>query len=368
MPLTPSDILNLVNLTRKSVDHGIIADLAMPLTEYVAMKQLLTKKRMKKAHKSYGYSFTCLTGHNNSTRAVGLDDNDVSSIVNNTTTGETKFRLSTMTWALDKLVVDMNSGSEEQLYQYVKTQRQGGWLSQAATWERWFWGLTGASDTVTPFGYGNVIVKNATEGLNGAAPTGYSTVMNISPTTYPMWKNWTAQYTNFTRDDLGAKLRKAMEFTKFMSPVEGINSYEGTIDRGIYTTWVGYDNAKELCLAQNEDLGMDLDPNGDPMIRRIPFVHVPALNYDATLNTAGDQTNPYIGIDWNTFGMAFLDGWQFKESPEIGVANQHRKVVVHTDTMANILCTSRRNQFILATGTTDPTTNSPDGTPNVSVI
>jgi len=363
MPLTLEQVQNLVNLTRKKSEHGRIIDLSSNLQDHVAYKQLLSRMKKKEANGSYKYQFQVLLGGNGSFRAVGLDTPDSPVIVNNTTNGEVELRMTNGNWAVDVRVVDANKGSEEQLYDYMTTQRLAGEIAQVETMERWFWGLTASTDTVTPYGLPNLIVKNNTEGFNGTVPSGYTTCMNINPSTYTRFKNWTAQYTNPTQADLGAKLKKAFDMTGFKSPVQGINKYNGDkIDRGIYTTWQGREYVKDLCMAQNEDLGMDIDPIQGPVMRRIPFVWVPTI-CPTSDSVNGDTTHPYYGIDWNTVKISYLNGWWMYEKPGQVAADDHNKVIHYTDTIYNLMIMNKRSNFVIATNTTGVYNNSSTGYP-----
>jgi hypothetical protein len=190
------------------------------------------------------------------------------------------------------------------------------------------------------------IVKNATEGFNGGAPTGYTTI-GLNPTTYPRWQNWTAQYTAVTRDDFIRKARKAATFTNFKPPVEGIPTFHTGNAFGYYTNYGVIGPLEEALESQNDNLGNDVaSKDGQVMFRRTTVTWVPILERDTT--------NPFYGVNWGSFKTMILNGWWMKETNVPIYPGQHTVSAHFLDSTYNFVARNRRCHFVIATGVTYP--------------
>ncbi len=210
-----------------------------------------------------------------------------------------------------------------------------------------FWGPpVPITDVLTPWGVNTWIVKNATEGFNGGAPSGYTTI-GLNPTTYPNWNNWTYQYTAVTRDDLIRHARKAAEWTHSEPPVDGIPTFNTGDNYGFYTTYSVIAQLEEALESQNEDLGTDVaSMDGKVLFRRVGVTWVPKLE--------ADTTNPFYGINWGDAKTIILAGWWLKETSVPIVPGQHTVAAQFVDSTYNWVWKNRRSNFVLATGTTYP--------------
>ena len=220
-------------------------------------------------------------------------------------------------------------------------------ISLAILMENNFWGPPVAlTDTLTPWGVNTWIVKNATEGFNGSAPSGYTTI-GLNPTTYPRWNNWTYQYTAVSRDDLIRHWRKAATFTDFEPPVDGIKTFNTGDDYGFYTNYGVIGPLEEALESQNDDLGPDIaSMDGRVVFRRVPVMWVPRLETDTT--------NPVYGINWGYLKTFVLDGWWLKETHIPNYPGQHTISAHFLDLTYQFVTRNRRCNFVLATGVTTP--------------
>ena len=126
------------------------------------------------------------------------------------------------------------------------------------------------------------MVKNASTGFNGGAPSGHTTVAGVNLTETPNYKNYTAQYTNVNRTDLIKKMRTAHRKIRFKSPIS-INDYRnGRGDRyRIYTTESVLSSLEDEGFAQNENLGRDIAQLDNTIVfRNHPVIWVPKLDSD----------------------------------------------------------------------------------------
>lgn len=346
--LQATDIADIVSTTQNELGELKFTDLMSDYQNTIALKRLIKKNKIT-FDAGPEVSFNLITGDNDSTRAVGLYAVDNVDVTNVMTTGKIAWRHVTWNWAIDAHEIDIN-GSPRKIVDIVKTRRIAAFGSAIRKFEYWFWRVPAASDTVSPYGIPYYIVKSNTavttnDGFNGGLPSGYSTVANISNTTYPRWRNYATQYTAVTKDDLIRKWRRMAVYTDFMPFVDNIPQYNTGDDYGFYTNYSVVGTLEELLEAQNENLGNDIaSKDGQVMFRRTPVQFVKELDLDTT--------NPVYSINWGEMKTMGLRNWWMKETNVPMQAGQHNVSATHTDCTFNLLCRNRRRQGVLATNTT----------------
>lgn len=342
MATQATDLGDVVITTLAELGENKFTDLMSDYQDTVALKRLIKKSKMN-FQAGDELQFNLITDHNNSARFVGLGETDVVDITNVMATGKIPWRHITWNWAMERRLVAMNR-SPRKIVDLVKTQRIAAMGSAIIKFETSFWKVPATDDNVSPYGVPYYIVKSNTEGFNGTVPSGYSVVANLSPTTYTRWRNWTAQYTAVTKDDLIRKLRKAAHYTDFKPLVDDIPQYSTGSDRGMYTNYAVLGTMEEILESQNENLGPDIaSMDGKVVFRRTPVEAVKELDLDTT--------NPVYGIDWKEFLTAGLTGEWMKEVVTDPVAGQHTMMATFTDCTFNFYCRNRRKQFVIATNT-----------------
>ncbi len=340
MPTLQADnIVDMVTTTQKDLGRMKWTEIASDLQEYVAMDKLLKKEKVQ-YESGIGIQFNVMVDTTGQARNTGLFGTDNINQGDHMTVGSIPWRHATANYSFDRREVAMNR-SPAKIVDLVKQRRATCMIDQAVLHEGNFWGKpTDSNDNLKPYGIDYWIVRNATEGFTGGIPSGFSNVGGISPTTYPNWKNWSAQYTNVTKDDFVRKMRKAATYTKFKSPAT-FDSYERSQKKyGYYTNYGGVGTLEELLEDQNDNLGNDIaSKDGAVIFRRIPVEWVPQLD--------ADTANPVYGINWSVFCPVVLAGEHMKENPPVPAPNQHTVMVVHVDTTLNWLCYNRRLCFVI---------------------
>lgn len=343
--LQASDIGDLIRSTINELGRMKFTDIATDIQKHVALPNLLKKNRQN-VDAGPLIQFNLMTDHNRSARAVGLGATDVVDIPDLMINGQIPWRHITANYAVEHHVIDMNRNPAK-IVDIVQEQRYGCLISLAEYFENQFWRCPASTDTLSPYGVPYWIVKNNSEGFFGGLPTGYTTVGNIDPTTYPRWKNWTAQYQAVTKDDLIAKWWKAATYTDFEPAIEGLPTYNTGNNYGFYTNYAVIAPLKQALESQNEDLGYDLDSmNGKTMFRRTIVDFVRKLD--------DDTTNPIYGINWGEFKTVILSGWWMRETSIPIQPGQHTVSATHVDCSLNWLTRNRRRHMVLATDTTMP--------------
>jgi len=343
--LTPAGITDLVNTTLRDLGKPRFTEIATDLQVHTAMRNLLRKNRIELAS-GYGVQWDVMVNQSGAAANVGLGASDNVNIVDTMVQATADWRNTTTNYAIIGQEIAMNS-EPSRIVDLVKTRRIAAMISMAEIMEGNFWGPPIAStDNLTPFGVNMWIVKNATEGFNGGAPSGF-TVIGLNPTTYPRWQNWTYQYVSVSRDDLIRHWRKAATFTDFRPPVDGIPTFNTGDVYGFYTNYGVIGPLEEALESQNDNLGQDIaSQDGRTMFRRVNVTWIPKLE--------ADTTNPVYGINWGWFKTYILKGWWLKETHVPIYPGQHTISAHFLDCTYQFITKNRRCHFVLATGTTYP--------------
>lgn len=359
MALQAADIVDLVTGTLRKLGRGRWTDLTTDLQDFPTAKLFMKKSRMSEREGrgasdgagGYEFQWQLQIDHNHSARTVGLGAVDNVDIRDTMISGTHPYRHVTGNYAFELREPIFNSGPAA-IFDLVKSRKVACDISQMVLLENQLWKVPAPGSTDL-HGFPFWIVKSATavttnQGLNGLVPSGYTTVGGINPSTGAngRWKNFAGPYTAVTVDDIIPKIDQFMDVSKFIPAVE-TPTYNTGDDYQMYTTRVVRQQMKALALAQNDNLGFDLDPaNGKVMFRRVPFTWVPQLDEDTT--------NPIYGINWGVMKMAVLPGWWMRPTRVEIVPGQHTMTAVHIDTTANTYTTDRRRHWVLSNGTTMP--------------
>lgn len=343
--LTATQLNDLVQTTLRDLGKPKFTEIATDLQRHTAMKNLLKKNRVV-LQSGYGVQWDVMVNHAQSAANVGLGATDNVNIVDTMVQATADWRNTTANYAIIGQEISMNR-EPARIVNLIQERRIACMIAVAEIMEANFWGPPVVStDSITPWGVNMWIVKNATEGFNGGAPSGYTTI-GLNPTTYPRWQNWTAQYTSVTRDDFIRKCRKAATFTDFQPPVDGIPTPNTGDSYGFYTNYGVIGPLEEALESQNEDLGPDVaSQDGRTLFRRVPVMWVPKLE--------ADTTNPFYGINWGWFKTYILEGWWLKETHVPVYPLQHTISAHFLDCTYQWITKNRRNHFVIATGTTYP--------------
>jgi hypothetical protein len=343
--LTATGLSDLVNTTLRDLGKPRFTEIATDLQEHTAMRNLLRKNRIELAS-GYGVQWDVMVSQTGAAANVGLGASDNVNIVDTMTQATADWRNTTTNYAIIGQEIAMNS-EPSRIVDLIKTRRIGAMISMAEIMESNFWGPPVAStDNLTPWGVNTWIVKNATEGFNGGAPSGYTSI-GLNPTTYPRWSNWTYQYVSVSRDDLIRHWRKAATFTNFKPPVDGIPSFNTGDVYGFYSNYGVIGPLEEALESQNDNLGNDIaSKDGMTMFRRVGVTWIPKLE--------ADTTNPVYGINWGYFKTIILKGWWLKETHVPIYPGQHTVSAHFLDCTYQFVTRNRRCHFVLATGTTYP--------------
>lgn len=323
--------------------EGKVTDLTTDIQEFVSFG--LLKKNRVDIQSGHSIQWDLVTDQNNSARAVGLYASDRVDVPNVLAQGSIPWRHMTANYGFDHREISVNKGAR-QIVDLIKIRRHTAMMSQIEFMEDRLWRVPAAADELNPYGVPYWVVKSASEGFVGTAPSGYTTVAGLNPSVLTRWKNYAAPYTVISKADLLAKWWKAATYTRFKAPL-AVKTFNTGDQYGYYTTYAVYAALKDILESQNEDLGSDLDSQeGNPVFRRVPITWVPILDQDTT--------NPVYGLNWGEFKTVVLGDWWMKEFVQEHVPGQHTVSNVHIDSSFNWICRNRRRNFVLSNGTTLP--------------
>lgn len=342
--LTATKLNDLVNTTLRDLDEPNFTQIAQTLTRYTAMSKLMKKKK-RTISSGYGVQWDAMVNFSGTAENVGLGSQDSIELVDTMTQAQVDWRNTKVHWSVIGQEISMNGG-KRRIVNLINARRIAAMGSLAELMENNFWGPPVAlTDEVTPWGIKTWIVKNATEGFNGGAPSGYTTI-GLNPTTYPAWKNYTAPYTAKTKDDLIRKLRRAARKTNFMPIVEAPESNSGDMF-GYYTNESVFETMEEVLETQNDNLGNSLDPKrGAVVFNRSELEWVPKLD--------ADTTDPVYGINWGWFETVTLIDWWLKQTVVPVYPGQHTVQATFLDCTYQHVIKNRREMFVVSNGTTEP--------------
>ena len=344
MPLALTGVADFTAMTIANYERGIWTDLSLDLPDYVST-------RMIKDHMVYNEGGTQLTwdvqvDYTDTFRATGPYDVDITPTGDDMIQASVPWKHYTANYSYD-LKLDTFQSGRETIISYVVEKEHGMRNSIADGLERETWSLapSGSARAQTIPYY---IVKSSTTpggALTGGAPSGYTTVADINPTTYDQWRNWAGIYTNVTTDDLISKVKKAMFNTNFIAPDPHPELGFSKAMVGLYTVYSVRESLERLAETRNDRLGSDVAMFvGKVTIGGTPVTAVPYLD-------ANDSTNPVYGINWRYMRPFSKRGEWMKLTGPKDAPNQHTVKNVFCDITWNWKCVNRRAQWVMSTGT-----------------
>lgn len=346
-----TDIADMVTSTLHKMGKGRFEQIAQELQEYEIMPWL-TKKNgffggIEEVGGSLGIKEYLMTKMGTGARWVGLFEKDRVNIQDYMTELKVEWCRATDNMAYERRELLENKG-EHRINKILTPRRTAMMLRMAQLLEDAFFDTPSASTPEIPWGLWYWVVPNATQGFNGGAATGFTTVGNVNLTNHPTFKNYTDTYAAVTKEDLIEKLRKAHRQTMWKSPVtaEEFRSEWGQRRRLFVNedTITAMENVGE---AQNDNLGRDLAPfDGTMTFRRHPVRYVRKLD---DFGSSATYKNPVFMCDLASFKLFVLQGDYLRESDTIRAPEQHNVFVTHIDLSYNTLCINRRANAVLYT-------------------
>lgn len=348
--LQAQDILDITASTLRDLRHPDkkAKQIAQTLQRYEVMSHWFRADRVL-LDSGYGIS-RVLMNKLDETAAdhVGLYEEDTVNVQDLLVTLNVDWVHAQTKWAFDVREMMMNTGSA-QIVDKVEAQEEGAVIQLAEKLEVAGWSLPAAASTKLPWSIPYYCVYNATTGFTGAAPTGFTQVAGITPSSTNNWQNYSFNYTTANKADLIKKMRTAHRKIGFISPKDKQQFRTDGRRYRIYVNETTISNIEDLVTAQNENLGFDLAVMDDQAVfRRHAWVWVPYLD-----DNMASGSNPVYMIDLDAFYPAVLRGNFFRQSGPTKSPKQHNVFETFRDISYQHVCVNRRALAIGAMS--DPT-------------
>lgn len=345
--LTVSSLGDLGQTTLPELNRLRITEIATPLQKFTVMNSLLRKGNTITVDSGKSFQWDVMVNDSGSAANVGLGYRDGLSIVDTTVQATANWCNSKVDWAMIGQEEQMN-GSPAKIVDLQMIREKSAMIAFVQLMEANFWGPPVAlADTLTPYGVNTWIVKNASEGFNGGAPSGFTTI-GLNPSTYPNWKNYTFPYSVVDDTDFVRKLNKSIEFTNFQSPIDGIPTLrDGAAQYLFFSNYGLIGPLQELLKSSNDNLGLDVSKYlGAVVINRIPLVRVPYLE--------ADTTNPIYGLPMGDIKLYRLKNWWMRKTSLPNVPGHHTVKGEYLDCTYQFCWINRRTSFVGSNGTSYP--------------
>lgn len=343
MTLQLQDIADIVTSTLREYGPPTFQQIAQELPSYEVMGNWMKKDKVS-FQGGRGISRRLMLNYQNVARHKGLYETD-NTYLNDVLTEMTVDWVHADTfYVFDKAEVLANRG-KSLLTNVLLPRRAQAMLSLIQVLEDKAWSAPSTTETELPYGLPYWIVKNASTGFNGGTPGSHTTVAGVSPTSYPNWKNYTAQYASVAKDDLVRAMRTGHMKMQWKSPLENANEgfrKRAAEDLRVYANSATIIALEELAEDQNDRLGTDLDSmGGRTVFKGHPLVYVPKLD--------DDSQNPVYFVDHSSFYPVILKGGYLVEEGPAKKANMHNVMETFIDLTYNFICVDRRRQAVFAT-------------------
>lgn len=260
-------------------------------------------------------------------------------------------------YTIERRELLMNS-SKKKVFNLMKSGRISALLGLAKLIEDQLWQYPTAANTKDIWGVRYWVVKNATEGFNGAAASGFTNVGGINPSTVTNWKNYSGAYSSVADDgtstDAIQMLRLMQLKINFKAPVIAKDAQWSPSKRRMFVNADTLLKMENVAKSNNESLGFDISPlSGKATYNRNPIEYVPYLDNDTIAcdgTTTITKANPIYMIDESAFGMYVLSGDKMRESDPQWMTGQgqHNVMVTFYDNTLNCGCNNRKCQGVIS--------------------
>jgi hypothetical protein len=348
MPLLPDQLDDFTTLTLDNFKKKSWVDLSLDNQHHCFAAKFLSGKARTPYQGGAHLNWKVQTTNTGTAKFSELYSVDATAVKDLMTTAKVPFTKATVNFSYD---VDEQSfqSDRETIIREIDIRRHSAFndyfeLMEAALWS------SPSSDSEsprTPLGIPFWIQKSATTpggAFTGGDPSGHSSgAANINVADVPNWKNWSGNYTSVSRDDLIAKMRKAIAHTYFQAPKQfaELGNGKGDSDWAFYTTYSVVEDMEKLLESRNDNLGVDLAKYaGSVVVKGNPVIWVPYLD-------SNDSSNPIYGVNHKVLQYHYKTGKDMLWHPPQKAARQHTTREVHMDSWGQFICLNRRRLFVL---------------------
>lgn len=339
---------DFIELTLDNFKKKSWVDLSLDNQHLIFAEKFLSGKRRTPFQGGGHINYKIQTSNTGTAKWSELFSVDQTAVKDLMVTAKVPFVKSTVNFSFD-VAEEAFQSDRETIIREVDIRRHSAMNDMLTLQEEGLWNAPSSSTESprTPFGIPFWIQKSATTpggGFTGGDPSGFSAgAAGVSVSDVPNWKNWSGNYTSVSRDDLVAKMRKAIAHTYFQAPKQfaELAGGKGDSDWAFYTTYSVLEDLEKLLESRNDNLGVDLAKYaGSVVVKGNPVIWVPYLD-------SNDSSNPIYGVNHKTLQYHFKTGYDMKWSPPMKAANQHTVRNVFCDSFGTLCCFNRRRNFVL---------------------
>lgn len=363
MPTYPDAISDLITTVVENFVplQGDFADIALNFTDYSVAARWFTRRKQTAG----GHTLTFRVKHSNMGNYrgnVGLYDEDQPD-------RKDIFIEGSVTWT--GLNVGIHFDSKEQAFRtpgklvkenYIKEQINSAYQEFLEGVSLDIWSMPASSSDRGILGFPYWIPKSASTavqafGQNAGQVYSSDTIGGISQATYPRWKNGTGVYAanGFATEEGLDLLSEAMDKSNFRNMGRTLGSPDDRSVADKYEIFTTYSNNQALeryVRNQNDNVGADAGRyRGSQVYRgcRVMWLNELSEQYqaDGSANPGYDADNPVYGINWDDVHCFNVMGTGIEVTGPRPAPNQRFVRRLDLDKFCQMVCTNRRNQFVL---------------------
>lgn len=346
MSLYPEQLDDLAELTFNRSKRKQWVDLSLDNQDYVFAQQFMNGKNKTPVKGGPLQQWKLQTGKTGQARWTGMFSEDQTTVKNLMTGAEQKWAIMTTNFSYDINEPEFQGDDITMIINELQVREHDMYSGYVELMESALW-TAPTSSTQDPRPMSGIpfwLQKNATEGFNGGNPSGFSDgAGGVNTTTYSNWKNYTFGYEAVTRDDIIAKWKKAVTFTKFKAPHNYNELGGGTPNWMFYTTYRLQEPLMQFLDARNDKI-TDLAGTQNCLFNSIPVET--AFELENATQDGYDSTDPIYGINWKTFEYFCQKGKEMVRKKPTEAPLQHNVRNVFMDSIGNLQCFNRRGNFV----------------------
>lgn len=346
---------------RKFIINGKVIDLSPNFRNYSVWEDLQSPEYYDTGEKTFNYMLQ-VGGFSNYQRDA-LNNPESYTTGNLLIEAKTYWAMVKTGWAIDERQPGFKKGaSASEIVSIHDTYRRNMWNDFLQNEEIAKWTLAAYPNTsnIRVNGVPNYVVKasSAAPGRVTSHPSGYSSVDNVSRSTYPQASNYGCTYTANDMLQLDTRMNKLFWLMGWQSPKKFGATEEPMSTYKIYTTFDVLQQYRQLLRASNSDIGMDFGKyygpvrgDGSVNFQGVPMYAIDALTSstlrDGTSNPAYDSTNPVYMLDTSTWKMYAGKGEFLREDAPHKKDNPKRMVSFDMFSMHGRVCVNPSANAVL---------------------
>lgn len=347
--LQPEAIDDFVNATIARYRKKRWVDISLADQFYIFAERFINGNKSTPTKGGTAQKWDLQIANTETAQWTGLYHEDQTQVKNLLTQASQPWAINTVNYSYD-LGEDIFQGDDAtRIIDYIRVREHAMYNNWFELMEAALWGAP-SSDSLVKRPMSGIpfwIQKNSAEGFNGGNPAGFTGgAGGISVSTVPRWKNYTFAYTDVTRDDFVAKVKRAIAMTEFRAPHAFAQLDSKATSWEMWTTYRLLEKLNRYLDSRQDNIQDVAGKSGKTMISGVPVEWVPRLENSDYSGSTYDATDPIYGVNWSTFEWFAQEGMEMVRTPPQVHPGQHRVRDVFMDSYGNMLNYNRRRNFV----------------------